>query len=88
MSILEIQSIAIILLIVLNTNEVHLSSCNNEIFTFISHYFYDLQMPRLTNNYTRVSKSLEISSWNVNGLFKTINNQKFSKLSNPDFVRQ
>ena len=63
------------------SNEVHLSSCNTESFTCISHYVYDLQIPRLTNNYTRVSKSLEISSWNVNGLFKTINNQKFSKLS-------
>ena len=30
--ILEIQSIAIIMLILLNTHEVHLSSCNNEIF--------------------------------------------------------
>ena len=44
-------------------------------------------MLRLTNNYTRASKSLEISSWNVNGLFKTINNQKISKRSNQDFVR-
>ena len=88
MSILEILSIAIIMLILLNTNEVHLSFCNYAIFTFISHYFYDLQMPRLTNNSTRMSKSLEISSWNVNGLFKIINNQKFSKRSNPDFVRQ
>ena len=68
------------------SNEVHLSSCNTESFTCTSHHFYDLQIPRLTNNYTRGSKTLEISSWNVNGLFKTINNQKFSKLSSKAVV--